>query len=745
MFTFYYLFLIDTHVHRKKLFCLQAKYSWLSGLKINFHRFVSTNNNISLILYSAHLNRSSHSVNNINMNIENSVFVNYQLTFQGSRYNIINRENSHADKSPQINIKLTMKNSTFTGTDPEHVISIQIKSASGYFDGILVFGGNQTISIFDVVDNSYLMIKNSKFTGNSVVETKAAVMTIRQSKVMVANCILRNNQGQEGGVMHAFIETTLTISHSLFENNSATDLGGAIFTVKLVNVSVANSSFLNNSAVNFGGAIYSTSRTRFNIAHTKFVNNNAPVSSGGAIATMDQNYYFINDCEFKENSAGRDGAVLFTNQNNFLYINNSDFIGNIGEFKSGVMRVQQHGETLINNCRFVNNTARFSQSVISAQNNMTINITNSLFYNNTSEYVGFLEVSRSSIGHLSNCTFAGNSANVTSLFYVAENASVKIRSSRFYDNTGCLLLGEHKSDVRFFSTQFLNRSLATTPMMVIIECNLILVDSKFDNNSQTNDGGIVLARDSKISVTSCNFSRNHASKGTGFYLAANSELMIDKCLFINNTAADATVAYMRNSTAIFSKTDVINSKGIGYGGIMAVFNSKVQIFKCIFSSAKAVYGGCIYLQIGSSLAAYDSVFENSYAREGGAILKYGAGNVSLTNCTLRNNIGRFGAAIYHFNANYLRLAGGICKQPTKSCITFELDKNKAFKYRCTLYTYNFTIESDRGTINSASDENFFEDTAVKKMIIPADKYTRWWEIPYASREFTFLSFDSKLK
>ena len=712
---------------------------------MSFRRFVSTNNNISLILYSVNLNRSSHSVNNINMSIENSVLVNYQLSFQGSKYNSVNRENSHADKSPQIHEKLTLKNSTFIGIGPEPFISVQIRSALGYFDGILVCGGNQSISIFDVVDNNHLMLRNSKFSGNSVVETKAAVMTIRESKATVAGCTFRNNLGQEGGVIHAFIETTLTISNSMFDNNSATDLGGAIFAVKLVNVSVTNSSFSNNSAVNFGGAIYSTSRTRFNISHTKFVNNNASISSGGSIATMDQNYYFINDCEFKENSAGRDGAVIFTNQNNSLYINNSYFIENIGEFKSGVMRVQQHGETLINNCRFVNNTARFSQSVIAAQNNMTINITNSLFYNNTAEYVGFLEVSRSSIGYLSNCTFARNSANVTSLLYVAENALVKVTSSRFYDNIGCLLLGEHKSDVRFFSTQFLNRSLATTPMMVIIECNLMLIDSKFDNNSQANDGGIVLARDSKISVTSCNFSRNHASKGTGFYLAANSELKIDKCLFINNTAADATVAYIQNSTAIFSKTDVINSKGIGYGGIMAVFNSKVTIFNCNFSTAKAVYGGCIYLQIGSSLAAYHSVFENSYAREGGAILKYGAGNVSLTNCTLRNNIGRFGAAIYHFNANYLRLAGGTCIQPTKSCITFELDKNKAFKYRCTLYTYNFTIESDRGTLNSASDENFFDDAAMNKMIIPADKYTRWWETPYASRELFFLSFDIKLK
>ena len=680
------------------------------------------------------------------MNIENCVLINYQLTFQGSKYRGANSatwKNSHSDKIPLVNKKLTIKKSTFIGTDPEPVISIQMKSALGDCDGIIVYGGNQTVSIFNVTQSSHLMLRNSEFTGNSVVATKEAVMAILRSTATVENCTFRNNLGQEGGVIHAFIETTLTISNSTFNNNSATDLGGAIFAVKLVNVSITNSSFDNNTAVNFGGAIYSTSRTRFNISHTKFVNNNASSSSGGSIAIKDHNDYFINNCEFKENSAGRDGAVLFTDQYNSLHINDCDFIKNNGEFKSGVMRVQQHGTTLINNSRFIDNTAVFSQSVISALNNMTINITNSLFYNNSAEYVGFLEVSRTSVGYLLNCTFARNSANVTSLLYVAGNSSVKVMSSLFHDNTGCLLLAQGKSELSFFSTQFLNRSFATTPVMVIIECDLTLVDSKFDNNSQTNDGGIVLARDSKISVTSCNFSRNHASKGSGFYLASNSELEVNKCLFINNTAADATVAYIQNSTAKFSKTDVINSNGLGYGGIMAVFDSKVKIKKCNFSSAKAVYGGCIYLQSGGSLAAFHSVFENSYAREGGAIFKYGAGNVSLTNCTLRNNIGRFGAAIYHYNANYLRLAGGICKQPTKSCLTFELDKNKAFKYRCTLYTHNYTIESERGTLNSGRDENFFKDALKNKMIIPADDYTRWLETPYASCKLKFISSHSK--
>ena len=85
--------------------------------------------------------------------------------------------------------------------------------------------------------------------------------------------------------------------------------------------------------------------------------------------------------------------------------------------------------------------------------------------------------------------------------------------------------------------------------------------------------------------------------------------------------------------------------------------------------------------------------------------------------------------------DYLRLAGGICKQPTKSCITFQLDKNKDPHYRCTLYTQNYTIESEKRTLNSGSDGNFFEDAVLNKMIIPADKDRRWLETQYVSREF----------
>ena len=732
------------------LLSFQANYSWLSGLKINFHRFVSTNDNISLVLSSVNLNRSSHSVNNINMTIENSLLVNYQLTFQGSKYlrnsrnNATTHENFPSKRISHTKGKMSIKNCTFIGTGTENNMSMQMKSASGDYDEVTVYGGNQTISILDIEDNSDLMLRNSKFTGNSVVETKAAVLAIHQSKATVDNCTFKNNLGQEGGVIHAFVGTALTISNTRFVNNSATDLGGAIFAVKLVNVSIANSSFTDNSAVNFGGAIYSTSRTRFNISNTKFVNNNASISRGGSIAAVDHNYYLLHSCIFKDNSAGRDGAVLFMDQNNSLYINNSYFIGNIGEFKSGVMRLQQNVEILINNCKFVNNTAAFRGSVISAYNKITINITNSLFDNNTAQYVGVLEVAGASYGYVTNCTFIRNSVTATSVLYVADNTSLRITSCLFHANIGCLFLGVQKSELNIFRSQFLNRSLDTKPMITIDQCNLTLVDSTFNNNFQTADGGIVSATDSKISVTSCIFFNNHGSRGGVFYLADNSELKVDKCLFSNNTATDASVSYVKNSTVTFSKTNVINCKGIGYGGIMSVFHSKVILMNCNFSSAEAVYGGCLYLQVGSSLAAYDSVFEKSYAREGGAIFKYGVGNVSLTNCTLRDNTGQYGAAIYHLNSNYLRLAGGVCKQPTRSCITFELDKSKAFKYRCTLYTHNFTIESNRGTLNSANDQNFFEDAVLNKMIIPADEDRRWLETQYASRKFKWFIFSSHI-
>ena len=368
-----------------------------------------------------------------------------------------------------------------------------------------------------------------------------------------------------------------------------------------------------------------------------------------------------------------------------------------------------------------------------------------LFDNNTSEYVGVLDIAYGSNATITNSTFTRNVAHITSLLHVQQYSSLFINSSSFHDNIGggSLILGDYNVQIHVIASQFLNRSMAPNPLIVLMEGYLFLFDSHFFNNTRQNDGGIIVAKNSKIDVKSCQFVKNNASKGGIFYLDSNSGLIVVSSYFFNNTAGDGPVAFLQDSTASFTATNVSNSHGLGYGGIISAYNSKVTLDHCKFSSSKAVYGGCFYLQSNSSLAAYHSVFEYNSATEGGVIFKYGAGNVSLTNCSLRNNIGQSGASIFQYNTDYIRLAGGNCLQPKKACVMFYMDKGKAHKGIGLFYSFNYTVSNGKNTLNSKSDKNFLRDAEQLKVVLAANTSTKWVETQYASRKL-FLSFQKNI-
>ena len=224
---------------------------------------------------------------------------------------------------------------------------------------------------------------------------------------------------------------------------------------------------------------------------------------------------------------------------------------------------------------------------------------------------------------------------------------------------------------------------------------------------------------------------------------SNSGLVVVSSYFFKNTAGDGPIAFLQDSIASFIATNVSNSYGLGYGGIISAYNSKVTVDRCQFSYSRAIYGGCFYLQSNSSLAAYHSVFEHNHAMEGGMIFKYGTGNVSLTNCSLRNNVGKLGASIFQYNTDYIRLAGGNCLQPEKACVMFYMDKGKAHKGIGLFYSFNYTVSNGKNTLNSKSDKNFLRDAEQLKVVLAAKRSTKWVETQYASRKL-FLSFQKNI-
>ena len=691
----------------------------LSCLNMSLNSFIDAPEDISFILREVSFISTSHQVVDLNMDVVNCTFIDYQLKFNRNKkqfkanhgyMNVSDLEPFHYGKG-----RLSFNNSRLIGgIDSNSILSLKIANAFVNMDGIEISSANQTNPVVDVTD-SYLFLDNSKFIGNSV-KRKYSVLTISHSKAVLTNCTFTSNIAHVGGAIYVFDKAVLIVVRSVFEGNKAGFLGGAIAAYNSVNVSVLKSTFASNWAYNSGGAIVSKNRTRFNIFNTTFASNSAKVGSGGTIFAQDENYYSMDSCLF---------------------------INNFGEFKSGVFHIQMNGTAGINNCQFLNNRAVFTRSVIAAETFVILTVTSCIFDNNTSEYVGVLDVAYESNATITNCTFTRNVASITSLLHVQESSFLFVYSSSFHGNIGAgsIITGDYNVQIHVIASKFLNRAMAPNSLIVLMEGYLFLFESHFVNNTRQNDGGIVVARNSNIDVKSCKFIKNKASKGGVFYLDNNSGLVVVNSYFFKNTAGDGAIAFLQDSTASFTDTYISKSHGLGYGGIISAYNSKVTVDHCKFSSSKAIYGGCFYLQSNSSLAAYHSVFEHNYAKEGGVLFKYGAGNVSLTNCSLRNNIGQFGASIFQYNTDYIRLAGGNCLQPEKSCVIFFMDKAKTHKGVGLFYTYNYTISNGRNILNSKNDSNFFGNAEDLKIVLAANTSTKWVETPYASREL-LLSFQT---
>lgn len=177
----------------------------------------------------------------------------------------------------------------------------------------------------------------SSFLANSAVEG-GALAAYRKSQVMVTGRVyFHNNMATTDGGAVCGKESNLTISNSsgssAFVNNSAAELGGAIFwrgfirelcVLKLVGVV-----FDNNDAES-AGAIYCSSELRVILERSRFSSNEARVDGGAMVMQRlgDADRVEVLECFWGYNYAqGNGGALVIRDAS--VTVANSTFTGNI--------------------------------------------------------------------------------------------------------------------------------------------------------------------------------------------------------------------------------------------------------------------------------------------------------------------------------------------------------------------------------------------------------------------------------
>jgi len=263
----------------------------------------------------------------------------------------------------------------------------------------------------------------------------------------ILNLTLRGGSEVDGGAIRSVRE--LTLRRVTFDQNTATNNGGAIHSSEdTARVTVEDSIFSSNNA-NRGGAIFNTDASTLAIARATFSTNIA-TDFGGAIFNQEDGTVTLSDGRLENNRAedsgsGKDGGAIFTQNSSSFTIVRSVLTGNHAEEAGGAIYAQNDSALTIIDTTLSGNMALGTGvtdggGAIHAQNDSAVLIVRSTISGNHSNGDAGA-ISRNNDGQLlmRNSTVSGNSADGSGGGLILDGSGgggfVAIESSTVTDNS----------------------------------------------------------------------------------------------------------------------------------------------------------------------------------------------------------------------------------------------------------------------------------------------------------------------
>ena len=279
-----------------------------------------------------------------------------------------------------------------------------------YNEGILIvtdsnFRGNSTNQGGGAIYNNsgVLAVSHSTFSDNSSAGAAAAIYSDGSSdgSLLVVDCLFNGNSAtKSGGAIYAYFGRTVSISHSTFSNNSAST-GGAIYGY-YGNLTIRSSTFTQNSAKN-GGAIFNNGESR--IGGSTFTQNLGLLAEG-AIYNIDE--LAVEQSTFSKNLAFEGGVVYNKGK---LLLRRSAFGGNSADTSGGA--IFNHMDLSVINSSYTENQAYLGGAIHlsgDSENLPKVEMAHATLVYNSAERGGGIHVEPNSYKavNLYNSIFAGN-------------------------------------------------------------------------------------------------------------------------------------------------------------------------------------------------------------------------------------------------------------------------------------------------------------------------------------------------
>ena len=469
----------------------------------------------------------------------------------------------------QNNLKIV--NSTFTnntaGSDEEgyggaiycDALNLTVNNCKFSENGVYSRGSH----IYLTENASGVLINNSQFNNGKIVANVglgSAIFVLSESNVVISHSKFRNNKALNGGAININgIISILKIYNNEFSNNQATNGGAIAFTSTVVNnLLMYNNVYDSNNVTSKGGAIHSN--IKINEKNSNFTKNKA--NDGGAIY-LNVSSNLFNNLLFDENEAENGGAIFLGSNAAYTLVNNSKFINNKGVGSALIIRAKN---VTIDYCTFIKNIGLGSGAVDAGAGADGLIVKNTKFYNNTATAdagaILFVSATGNMFGY--NLTFDGNSAT---------------------NGGACRISGN----------------------------NIIILNSIFNNNRATNNGGAVyLYSGSTCNISYCTFLGNNATYGGAVYISI-PYTVISNCNFTKNTASlnGGAIYINANNVGVLKSNFINNRANDGCAIYMVSGGSNFEIKKSNFNQNIASNHGVIYLTGTSNLRLGENIFNNN--------------------------------------------------------------------------------------------------------------------------------------
>ena len=360
------------------------------------------------------------------------------------------------------------------------------------------------------------------------------------------------NSAYEGGALAVCSKSTVSITSSKFENNSAGNYAGALYVNGSTIELLSNSTFTGNESVSNGGAIYLTGVTSFTLQGGAFVSNTANGTSGGGAIYLTGSTIAISGTSFSKNSttntaASVGGGAIFLNTASTGTVTGATFSEN-SSLHGGAVRCNNNSTGTFSGSSFTQNTAGTGQGGViylssGDKGGSTAEFSDCHLTLNSAASGGAIYSTGSSVTLKDGSTVKNNSSTSgAGGIYATDSSTLSIIGCEISENTagasgGGMYIYSTTATIR--DTQFIGNTSQSNGGVAYISGSADLGGSVVDMTNVTATGNKAASgafvymtvagtkvRGTQVTINSCNVTENVATKDGG-----------GNCVWTNTTGA----------------------------------------------------------------------------------------------------------------------------------------------------------------------------------------------------------------